>query len=131
MSAWQVTPDVCMERLQTFRLKATPRGAWVDLRGYDSCVMETNIGTMATDGTFVGQLQESTDGTALTGTVSAGDLLGSFGAYGTANDPAIERVGYRGTCRYVRGVLTFTGTGAGAPCAVNIIRGHAYRQPLA
>lgn len=109
---------------------ATGTGSWVDLRGYDSATVLVSVGTMVAGGTFTGQLQESVDGTALTGTVGSSALVGTFSNFGT-NAPTDERVGYTGTCRYVRGVATFAGTGAGGIVGMHVIRGHAYRQPLA
>ena len=76
---------------------ASGTGDWVDLRGYELACIEFGVGTLATDGTFTCQLQKSVDGTALTGTVAQADLLGTFTAFGTANDPNLQRVGYVGT----------------------------------
>jgi hypothetical protein len=109
---------------------ATGTGAAVDLQGYDSAMAIVEVGTMATDGTFTASLQESADGTTYTAVAQA-SLQGTFGAYGTANDPALERVGYIGTGRYLKGVFTFAGTGTGAITAMNIVRAHPARKPLA
>jgi hypothetical protein len=108
---------------------ASGTGANVDLSGFDSAVIEFGVGTIATGGGFQGQLQHSLDGTTF-GTAAAGDLLGTFLAVTTSNDPAVDRVGYIGTARYVRVVSLFTGTGAGGIVYANVIRGHASRQPI-
>jgi hypothetical protein len=108
---------------------ATGTGDNVDLKGYDSACVEFGVGTMATDGTFTCQLQESADGTTF-GTVAQANLLGTFTAYGTANDPNIQRVGYIGTARYVRAVAVFAGTGTGGIVYANIHRAHPDRKPL-
>jgi hypothetical protein len=110
---------------------ATGTGSNVDLKGYDSACVEFGVGTMATDGTFTCQLQESADGTTF-GTVAQGNLLGTFNAYGTAagGAPNIQRVGYIGTARYVRVVATFAGTGTGAIVYGNVHRAHPDRKPL-
>ena len=109
---------------------ASGTGTHVDLRGYDSAMIEFGVGTLATDGTYTCQLQESLDGTTF-GTVAQADLIGTFTAFGTANDPNLQRVGYIGTPRYVRAVAVFGGTGAGGIVYANVLRGDAARQPLA
>jgi hypothetical protein len=108
---------------------ATATGSSVDLQGYDSACIEFGVGTMATDGTFTCQLQESADGTTF-GTVAQASLLGTFTAYGTANDPNLQRVGYIGTGRFVQVVAVFAGTGTGGIVYGNVHRSHAARQPL-
>lgn len=103
-------------------------GGGVDLQGYESAVAEVSLGAW-TDGTWTPKLQESDDNTSFDD-VGTGDLQGAFTAVsGTAGQNKIQRVGYIGAKRYVRGFLTGTGT-TGIVSAFNIVRGHASRQPL-
>jgi hypothetical protein len=108
---------------------ASGTGDNVDLTGYDSACVEFGVGTMATDGTFTLQIQESADGTTF-GTAGTGVILGTLTAIGTANDPAIYRVGYIGTGKIIRAVAVFGGTGAGAIVYANVHRSHPARKPL-
>jgi hypothetical protein len=121
--------DVARSLLPSLRT-ASGTGSNVDLAGYDSCVIEFGIGTMATDGTFTAQLQHSLDGTTF-GTAAQADLIGTFIGYGTSTGVSSQLVGYIGTGRYVRIVAVFGGTGAGSIVYGNVIRSHAARQPLA
>jgi hypothetical protein len=108
---------------------ASGTGDNVDLTGYDSAVVEFGVGTMATDGTFTLQIQESADGTTF-GTAGTAVLQGSLPAIGTANDPAVNRVGYMGTGKIIRAVAVFAGTGTGGIVYANVIRSHPARKPL-
>lgn len=108
---------------------ASGTGAGVDCRGYDSAFALFSIGAW-TDGTHTPKLQESDDNTTFTD-VGAGDLQGAFTAVsGTAGQNAVQRVGYIGAKRYVRGFVTVAGATTGALSAFNIVRGHPARQAL-
>jgi len=107
---------------------ANGTGAGVDLAGYDSAFALVHFGDW-TDGTWTPKLQESDDNTAFTDVV-AGDLQGAFTAVsGTAGENTVQRVGYIGARRYVRGFLTGTGT-TGIAAGISVVRGHPARQPL-
>lgn len=108
---------------------ASGTGAAVDCLGYDSALGIFSGGAW-TDGTHTPKLQESDDGTTFTD-VGTGDLQGSFTAVsGTASDDVVQRVGYIGSKRYLRGFVTVAGGTTGALSAFAIVRGHAARQPL-
>jgi hypothetical protein len=63
--------------------------------------------------------------------VGTADLSGAFTAVsGTAGQNAIQRVGYIGAKRYVRGFVTVAGATTGMLCGVRITRGHPGRKPL-
>lgn len=107
---------------------ATGTGVAVDLKGYDSAVVEVHIGTVATGGTITPSLTESADGTTYTA-VGTGDLQGAFAAV-AAGTVGLQKVGYIGTGRYVKPVLTFAGTGAGAIVQSAVVRANPARSPL-
>ena len=104
---------------------ATATSDLVDLKGYESCTVVVNVGAGTFNGTdkITITLEES-DSTA-TGTfttVAAANLIGSWavvnGTAATAN--SVQKVGYRGSKRYVRAVLTEAGT-VSTVVAVNAI----------
>jgi hypothetical protein len=108
---------------------ASGTGDGVDLRGYDSAFGLTHFGDW-TDGTWTPKLQESDDNTSFTD-VGTADLQGAFTAVsGTSGENTLQRVGYIGAKRYLRGFLTGTGT-TGINAGIAILRGHPARQPLA
>lgn len=108
---------------------ATGTGSGVDLRDYDSAMAVFAIGNW-TDGTWTPSLQESDDDTTYAA-VAAADLQGTFTAIsGTAGEYTVQRVGYIGAKRYVRPMLSGTGT-TGIDASAVIMRGHPRRAPLA
>lgn len=112
---------------------STGTGSAVDLTGYDSAVAVFTAGTMGATGTgVVPSLTESADGTTYTA-VGTGDLQGAFASHGTGVASVVQRVGYIGTARYIKPVLTGlggTGAGVGTPVAMVVVRGHPNRSPL-
>ena len=112
----------------------TGTGSAVDLKGYDSCMVVFSAGSLGAAGTsIVPTLLESADGTTF-GTVGTASLQGTFTVTGTGVASYNYRVGYIGTGRYIKPVLTgIGGTGAATGQMVSMvaIRGHAARKPLA
>lgn len=108
-------------------IDATATGTGVDLRGYDSATALVHIGTVT--GTWTPSLEESDDDSTYSA-VDAADLIGEFEAVTTANDNAVQEVGYRGNARYIRVVLTETATGT-AFVAGSIVLGHPHQAPTA
>lgn len=109
---------------------ANGTGTAVDLLGYDSAMAVFHAGDW-TDGTHTPKLQHS-DTTAGTDFADVGtdDLQGAFTAIdGTPDENAVQRVGYIGNKRYLRGFVTGTGT-TGAGYGMEIMRGHPARRPL-
>lgn len=109
------------------QIDATATGAGVDCRGYDSVTALVNTGTVT--GTWTPSLEESDDDSTYTA-VAAADLIGEFAAITTANDNAVQQVGYRGSARYVRVLYTETATGT-AFVAASIVLGHPHQAPTA
>jgi hypothetical protein len=101
---------------------ATANGTAADLKGYDSCEAVVDLGAW-TDGTHTPSIQESDDNSTFAA-VAAADLDGSFTAMsGTASDNNVQIVGYVGSKRYVRVVMTISSATTGALSAAAIIRG--------
>lgn len=109
-------------------LTATNTSAAIDLQGFEAATVVVSTGAIAGSGNFTPKLQESdASGSGFTD-VAAKDLIGSFPAV-LAADTAYK-VGYLGSKRYVRTVITLnSGTSIAASAA--IIRAHARSKPVA
>lgn len=97
-------------------------GSIVDLQGCGSATVVINTGAVAGDGDFtpslvVGDAADLSGGVAAT----ADELIGSFPTILAAN--SVYTVGYRGSKRYARVVLTKNGGTSVAAGAV-VINGH-------
>ncbi len=104
---------------------ASANGTGVDLSGYNGVFIVAQVGTI-TDGTHTLVVQESDDNATFTN-VAAGDLLGTLAALATNVN---QKVGYRGTKRYVRVNTTVSGATTGGAYGVTVIRGNARKQPV-
>ena len=108
---------------------ATANGGGVDLQGFEAAAAVVQFGTW-TDGTHTPSLQESDDNSAFTA-VAAADLTGGFTAVsGAGGSNTVQRVGYVGAKRYLRGVMTIAGATTGAVSAIAIVRGVPARRPV-
>jgi hypothetical protein len=107
---------------------ATTTGTTVDLAGYRSAAVVLHCGVF-TDGTFTPTVEESDDDSAWS-TVAAGELSGSFAAVTSANDVAVYEVGYLGSKRYVRLLMTETVASAGALFSAVVVRGNPITAPV-
>lgn len=103
-------------------------GSAVDTRGYGSALAIVHPNTV-TDGTFTPKLQESdVSGSGYTDVV-AGDLDGAFVAIVAATP---QSVGYLGSKRYVRVVISATGSpSTGAKFAAGVLLGDPQYAPVA
>lgn len=103
-------------------------GTGVDLAGFNSAVVLFAPGAL-TDGVHTPSVEESdASGSGYTA-VAAADLIGSLGVV-VANTP--QAIGYKGTKRYVRAVVTTTGSpSTGAVVGATVVRGDAIKQPAA
>jgi hypothetical protein len=113
---------------------ATINGADVDRSGYESVTALVHFGAY-TDGTHTPKLQEADDnGSGAPGAysdVAAGDLIQAFTAVAAAPGAnTVQEVGYKGVKRWVRIVLTLSGTTTGAGSSAMILLGHARNQPV-
>lgn len=104
---------------------ASANGSGVDLSGFHSANIAFVVGTI-TDGTHTPSVQESDDNSTFTN-VAAADLNGTLAALASNTN---QRVGYRGTKRYVRAVSTVSGATTGGVYAGVVERGDARKQPV-
>jgi hypothetical protein len=122
--------DIVQSLVPALRTTGTATGSPADLQGYNGAVAEVTAGAW-TDGTHTPSLFESADGTTYAA-VAAADLQGAFAAIaGTAQQNAIQRVGYIGSKRYIKGMLVSGTSTTGVNSGINIIRGNANSGPLA
>lgn len=114
-------------------------GTGVDLAGFDGAMAIAVVGiegiTLDSSNYFEFSLEESdTLGSGYT-SVAAGDIIGaSANAFGLcdviADAPAIYALGYKGSKRFLRVHVEFTGThGTGTPITAVIVRGGAHDAP--
>jgi len=109
---------------------ATANGTAVDLSGFNSATFIVDAGAW-TDGTHTFKAQES-DNNSDWSDVAAGDLNGTFTAITSATQAGkFHKVGYKGTKRYVRVVVTAAGTTTGAVYGAGVMRSHAFSSPVA
>lgn len=109
---------------------ATLKGTTVDLRGFDSAALIVNTGAIAGAGLYVMSLEESdttTDGDFAD--VAAADTIGDALPASLAADTVYE-LGYIGSKRYVRAVITKT-SGTSIAAGAVVVRGNAAQRPTA
>ncbi|MGM0882604.1 MAG: hypothetical protein ACQEXQ_16375 [Bacillota bacterium] len=104
---------------------ASLNGTGVDLQGFEAATIVLHVGTI-TDGTHAVAAQESDDNTTFTA-VAAADLIGTLSNLATNTN---QRVGYKGTKRYVRVATTVSGATTGGVYGALVIRGLARKQPV-
>lgn len=103
-------------------------GSAVDLRGFDAAVISVSFGAY-TDGVHTPSLQHSMDGSTFTAT-STSDIDGSLSAVSSAAGAnTIQSVGYIGSQRYVRVVMTVSGATSGAASGANVVAGYPRSAP--
>ena len=102
-------------------------GTGVDLRGYGAALAIISSATI-TDGVHTPKLHESADNSTFTD-VAAGDLDGAFAAL---ISDAVQQVGYKGKARYLRIVVTVTGSPAtGGIYTAGVLRSEPTYAPVA
>ena len=104
-------------------------GAATDLLGFESACLVVNTGAVAGDGDFSVKLQES-DETAggSFADVAAEHLTGAVPA--TLEADSVYRLGYIGTKRYIRTVLT-KNSGTSLALGAVLVKGHPADAPVA
>lgn len=103
----------------------TTKGSGVDLQGFEAAEVVFISGTL-TDGAYACKIQESDDDVdGDYADVAAGDLLGSEPSFAATDDSKVKTVGYIGTKRWLRAVITSTGTTSGGLLAATVVKGHA------
>lgn len=115
------------------RTNGTVNGTSVDLNenkdASRSAMLIVQSGTI-TDGSHAVTLQESDDNSSWS-TVAAADLQGSAPTVSSTDDDALFELGYKGSKRYLRAVVTTSGATTGGTLGAVILRGFPRRQPIA
>jgi hypothetical protein len=110
------------------RTNGTATGSAVDLRGYDSAVVIVNFGAY-TDGTHTPSAQHSMDNSTYTNCAAA-DLDGSFTAVSSAGGAnTMQSVGYIGSQRYLKIIMTVGSATTGALSSACVIAGAPRNAP--
>ena len=123
------TIDAAPSLAPAIRTNGTANGAGVDLQGYHAAALFVHFGAY-TDGTHTPTLEHSDDNSSFAA-VSASELDGSLTAASSgAASGTVQRIGYRGSKRYLRGVMTVSGATSGAASSAMIVRGKASAEPL-
>jgi len=107
---------------------ADENGAGVDLQGFHGAMVVVHTGAI-TDGTHTIEVQESDDDSTYTAVADA-DLQGSEPAIGAADDNKIYEIGYMGTKRYIRAVVTVAGATTGGVYDAVVVRGAPRKAPV-
>lgn len=108
---------------------ATATGSAVDLMGFDGAAVIINTGAIDGAGAFTAKVQESDTTTSGDfADVAAGDLIGTLPATLAAN--AVAKIGYTGSKRYIRVVMT-KNSGTSIAAGAVVVRGHPMHAPVA
>jgi hypothetical protein len=113
---------------------------YIDLQGFEGVVIEVSVGavTGGIAGSYLLLVLYEVDATPATGSgygaVAAADMQGSFGTvYNGHNDGTLQRVGYKGSKRYimVKGTYVDSGSNVSADIVgVTAIVGIAAERPI-
>lgn len=122
--------DIVQSLAPAARTNGTSTGVAVDLQGFGGAVVEFIAGAW-TDGAHTPQIFDSADGTTFA-QAAAADQQGSPAAIsGTAQQNAVQRIGYIGGKRYIKGMLVSATATTGAIVGANVVRGYPNNGPLA
>jgi len=104
---------------------ATINGLGIDLQGFEGSAVVFSVGTV-TDGTHTPKIEESEDNSNWMDV----PLTDQEGLLSDLASDTNQRVGYKGTKRYLRAVLTVSGATLGAQAASLVLRGIPHRAPV-
>lgn len=110
------------------RATGTSNGSGVDLQGYGSAMVVVQFGAY-TNGTHTPSLEHSDDNSTFTA-AAASDMDGSFTAVSSSANGTTQRVGYRGSKRYIRAVMTVASGATGCYSGALVVRGQATQVPV-
>ena len=103
----------------------------LDLKNFSSSAILINFGALTGTGSILAKLQESNTTADVDFTdVNTVDLIGAFVSVTSNTDNISQIVGYKGTKRYIRAVITKTGTVSADLVAVDGIVGEGRREPV-
>lgn len=110
---------------QTTSGTATISGSSIDLAGYEGAEFVFSAGAIAGTGSFLASLEYSDTGTSNWAATASADRVGSFSTVGpgtASGGTAVQAVGYIGTARYVRGVVTMSAGTPNTPVTMTALR---------
>lgn len=109
---------------------ATTTGPIIDTQGFESLEFIIPAGTI-TDGTFTPTLTEGNDPALADGApVAASDTFGVPTAMGAAASNTVQKLGYKGSKRYVRLALVQAGATTGGFITAHAVQGHGRNAAL-
>jgi hypothetical protein len=103
-------------------------GSSVDLQGADSAAAVVHFGSI-TDGTFTPKLQESDSSGSGFSDVASSDLAQSFSDATSSESDTTQEVSYIGNKRYIRVVVSATGTSTGGKLSAVVAKSDLSREP--
>lgn len=122
--------DIVPSLVPAARTNGTATGNAVDLQGYGGAMVAFSAGAW-TDGVHTPAIFDSADGTTYA-QAAAADQQGSPAAIsGTAQQNAVQRIGYVGGKRYIKAMLVSATATTGAVVGAEVIRGYPNNGPLA
>jgi len=114
------------ETIRPAVLTANTTGEAVDLQGFGSAAAIVQTGAIAGDGNFTPALHHSDADDSGFEAVTGSDLIGAWPAALEAN--SVYRVGYAGSKRYLKVVLT-KNSGTSIAASAMIVRGRPHAAP--
>lgn len=106
------------------RVNGTANGTGVDLANAAGVAVVFNVGTI-TDGTHAPKIQDSADNSTFAD-VAAADQVGSLVNLVASS---VQKVGYVGSKRYIRPVITTSGATTGGVSQATVVRFPLRKQP--
>lgn len=104
----------------------------IDLAGFKTAVVVLNMGVI-TDGTWALEVQESDAASSGFAAVAAADLIGTEPTGLTtgagSGGSTVYTIGYKGSKRYIRTVLSQSAAGTGALAGIVVIKGNPDHTP--
>ena len=98
------------------------------LPGSESLVCVINAG-VCTDGKYLVSLQESSDNSTFTAVAAADLSVSTAATINAAADQTVQLIGYIGSQRYIRPIVTETSAGTtGVVLSATMVRGHSRHQ---
>lgn len=113
----------------TISTNTDTNGASVDRSGYSAVEWFVYSQTI-TDGAYVVKIQDSPDNSVWTD-ASSGEVLGFGMAFALTEDNTVKRIGYHGSERYVRAVITSTAVTTGGLFSAVAIKSTSSHGPVA
>ncbi|MDE2030530.1 MAG: hypothetical protein KGI97_08230 [Alphaproteobacteria bacterium] len=110
---------------------ASANGASADLRGFDAAVITVSFGAY-TDGTHTPTVQQSMDNSTWTTCVFGTDTDGPAdlaAVSSSAGADTVQQIGYIGSQRYLRVVMTVAGATSGALSSAEVTAGYPHNAP--